>query len=128
MAKQVAQKENPPAPQHIHKYVVPNPHKVRYINKQGHQVCSVENVGTSLRLGPKVGRNALCPCGSGKKYKHCCIDSDTYATDKILIGICHKCGGYMYDKDEIPGHDSLFECPGCKHPWNINEIVMKEIK
>jgi len=20
---------------------------------------------------PKVGRNALCPCGSGKKYKHC---------------------------------------------------------
>lgn len=22
----------------------------------------------------KVGRNALCPCGSGKKYKKCCID------------------------------------------------------
>ena len=20
----------------------------------------------------KVGRNELCPCGSGKKYKHCC--------------------------------------------------------
>ncbi|MHB1689234.1 MAG: SEC-C metal-binding domain-containing protein [Thiomonas sp.] len=20
---------------------------------------------------PKVGRNDLCPCGSGKKYKHC---------------------------------------------------------
>lgn len=20
----------------------------------------------------KVGRNTLCPCGSGKKYKHCC--------------------------------------------------------
>ncbi len=20
----------------------------------------------------KIGRNALCPCGSGKKYKHCC--------------------------------------------------------
>jgi SEC-C motif-containing protein len=19
-----------------------------------------------------VGRNELCPCGSGKKYKHCC--------------------------------------------------------
>ena len=24
-----------------------------------------------VRSGPKVGRNALCPCGSGKKYKHC---------------------------------------------------------
>ena len=22
--------------------------------------------------GPKVGRNEPCPCGSGKKYKHCC--------------------------------------------------------
>ena len=23
----------------------------------------------------KIGRNALCPCGSGKKYKHCCRNS-----------------------------------------------------
>src|SRR5204862_7508518 len=23
------------------------------------------------RVGQKVGRNDLCPCGSGKKYKHC---------------------------------------------------------
>jgi uncharacterized protein YecA (UPF0149 family) len=22
--------------------------------------------------GPKIGRNERCPCGSGKKYKHCC--------------------------------------------------------
>jgi preprotein translocase subunit SecA len=25
-----------------------------------------------MRAGPKVGRNDPCPCGSGKKYKHCC--------------------------------------------------------
>ncbi|MGI8967443.1 MAG: SEC-C metal-binding domain-containing protein, partial [Limisphaerales bacterium] len=25
-----------------------------------------------VRTGPKVGRNDPCPCGSGKKYKHCC--------------------------------------------------------
>jgi preprotein translocase subunit SecA len=24
-----------------------------------------------LNDGPKVGRNDPCPCGSGKKYKHC---------------------------------------------------------
>ena len=24
------------------------------------------------QAGPKVGRNEACPCGSGKKYKHCC--------------------------------------------------------
>jgi len=22
----------------------------------------------------KLGRNSLCPCGSGKKYKKCCLD------------------------------------------------------
>ena len=27
---------------------------------------------TVVRTGPKVGRNEPCPCGSGKKYKHCC--------------------------------------------------------
>jgi preprotein translocase subunit SecA len=25
-----------------------------------------------VRSGPKVGRNDTCPCGSGKKFKHCC--------------------------------------------------------
>jgi len=25
---------------------------------------------------PKTGRNDPCPCGSGKKYKHCCLDKD----------------------------------------------------
>jgi hypothetical protein len=25
------------------------------------------------RAQPKVGRNDPCPCGSGKKYKHCCL-------------------------------------------------------
>ena len=24
--------------------------------------------------GPKIGRNDPCPCGSGKKYKKCCLD------------------------------------------------------
>lgn len=27
---------------------------------------------TVVNSGPKVGRNELCPCGSGKKYKNCC--------------------------------------------------------
>ena len=30
-----------------------------------------ENVQV-VRTTPKVGRNDPCPCGSGKKYKHCC--------------------------------------------------------
>lgn len=29
-------------------------------------------VETFKRTDPKVGRNDVCPCGSGKKYKKCC--------------------------------------------------------
>jgi tetratricopeptide (TPR) repeat protein len=28
---------------------------------------------------PKIGRNDPCPCGSGKKYKHCCRAKDEAA-------------------------------------------------
>src|SRR5690606_7363277 len=42
-----------------------------------------KGMGRATRLGavgprsrsnePKVGRNAACPCGSGKKFKKCCL-------------------------------------------------------
>jgi hypothetical protein len=28
------------------------------------------------RTTPSVGRNEPCPCGSGRKYKQCCLDKD----------------------------------------------------
>ena len=28
---------------------------------------------------PRTGRNDACPCGSGKKYKHCCLEKDRAA-------------------------------------------------
>lgn len=31
---------------------------------------------TYQRGAPKVGRNDVCPCGSGKKYKKCCLASE----------------------------------------------------
>lgn len=34
-------------------------------------VATAEAVGTMVRQQPKIGRNAPCPCGSGKKYKQC---------------------------------------------------------
>lgn len=30
------------------------------------------------KTGKRVGRNDPCPCGSGKKYKHCCMDADLH--------------------------------------------------
>jgi preprotein translocase subunit SecA len=34
---------------------------------------------TFRREGKKVGRNDLCPCGSGKKYKKCCLSKESEA-------------------------------------------------
>jgi len=31
-----------------------------------------EGAPQPVKKGPKTGRNDPCPCGSGKKYKHCC--------------------------------------------------------
>lgn len=37
----------------------------------GHRIS---NFGTKEITSRKIGRNELCPCGSGVKYKKCCID------------------------------------------------------
>ncbi len=36
------------------------------------RVESGEAHAEPVRRGPKVGRNDPCPCGSGRKFKHCC--------------------------------------------------------
>ncbi len=42
--------------------------KETFTNKEE---AKVNNTKTQTRSIPKVGRNELCPCGSGKKYKQC---------------------------------------------------------
>lgn len=36
-----------------------------------------ERVAPMVRQFPKLGRNNPCPCNSGRKYKHCCINQPT---------------------------------------------------
>ena len=36
----------------------------------------VKKQETVRRQAPKIGRNDDCPCGSGKKYKNCCMKKD----------------------------------------------------
>lgn len=33
----------------------------------------------------KVGRNDPCPCGSGKKYKHCCYEKDSVKHEGLIL-------------------------------------------
>ncbi len=44
----------------------------RLMTESHNSAAEAEGGQTVRRDGEKVGRNASCPCGSGKKYKHCC--------------------------------------------------------
>jgi len=44
--------------------------KRRYVAHRGEE--EQPKPQTVRRKGRKIGRNEPCPCGSGKKYKHCC--------------------------------------------------------
>ena len=52
----------------------------------------------------KVGRNDPCPCGSGRKYKHCCYDKDLEER-QASAAAAHEAAEKA--KEEVPetGHD-----------------------
>lgn len=56
----------------------------------------------------KIGRNEPCPCGSGKKYKKCCIDKGLEYTNE------------NYDEED---DDSTYFCPDCGKPMEEIEII-----
>jgi hypothetical protein len=45
------------------------------MNKDKFIISKVEKSNV-IELTPKIGRNDLCYCGSGKKYKNCCLKKD----------------------------------------------------
>jgi tetratricopeptide (TPR) repeat protein len=60
----------------------------------------------------KVGRNDPCPCGSGKKYKRCCLEKDEAAeraaraaatpSPNVAVKIADKLAAGAYeDEDEL---------------------------
>jgi hypothetical protein len=46
----------------------------------------------------KIGRNEPCPCGSGKKYKKCCLGKD----QAVVVSAAHLDGGFnIWDDDGL---------------------------
>jgi uncharacterized protein YecA (UPF0149 family) len=43
-------------------------------NSEQTEIDSKGKIVPFKRVAPKVGRNDPCPCGSGKKYKKCCLN------------------------------------------------------
>jgi tetratricopeptide (TPR) repeat protein len=89
----------------------------------------------------KIGRNDLCPCGSGKKYKRCCMARDEAAARENLAAttttaiaaaqhdphLCDDCNEQLdaaanavlalidarkFDKAEQAAHEVLARFPG----------------
>jgi hypothetical protein len=48
--------------------------KQRKESEEVRQTPILNNLAPARRAEPKVGRNQPCPCGSGKKYKKCCLN------------------------------------------------------
>ena len=56
----------------------------------------------------KIGRNQPCPCGSGKKYKHCCLSKDQASrsaparhAEQHLPGAVSPGSGFFFGEDDL---------------------------
>lgn len=50
-------------------------HAYEFVNyHQNRRFQNMDGHAPRTMLYPNTGRNDLCPCGSGKKFKWCCIN------------------------------------------------------
>ena len=49
-----------------------NIERKQVVKNQSTNDSDSDSKGRTIKKGEKIGRNQLCPCGSGKKYKNCC--------------------------------------------------------
>lgn len=51
-----------------HSFRIPSVERIDFVEQSRKQ--------RTVKATPKVGRNDPCPCGSGRKYKNCCLNKD----------------------------------------------------
>lgn len=66
-------------------------------------------------MSDKIGRNEPCPCGSGKKYKKCCMDKDKEEKKAFMERM-----ESTYASSCLPGHD--------KHIFESKEEILESIR
>ncbi|KAB7664165.1 SEC-C domain-containing protein [Bacillus sp. B1-b2] len=64
-------------------------------------------------------RNEPCPCGSGKKFKRCCIDDPRYSSTKINNGLARK---YMCEFALHTFSSTVVMC----YPNNLDKVDVSE--
>ena len=58
-----------------------------------------------MTMSKKIGRNTPCPCGSGKKYKKCCLLGD-WIDGKTVSELLEDAAGWILNEPEL---DNEFE-------------------
>jgi hypothetical protein len=95
------------------------------------------------RISEKYPRNLPCPCGSGKKYKKCCIHKDfefaldnTGETDKMIPmteqteGVIDRQRELFIEKFGRPPepHEPIFFDPTADTPQKIGQDTQKKME
>ncbi|TAJ83675.1 MAG: tetratricopeptide repeat protein [Gallionellaceae bacterium] len=57
----------------------------------------------------KTGRNDPCPCGSGKKYKQCCMHKDSAPASANLVPLLLEQALTHHRKGELPQAETLYQ-------------------
>jgi len=52
------------------------PEQPQKVSENRYEEENKEKAKIPRKVGEQIGRNELCPCGSGKKYKKCCGAKD----------------------------------------------------
>ena len=80
-------------------------------------------------MGKKIGRNDPCPCGSGKKYKKCCLgkDDDPVYSDPINLLQTYKAArkSSRIKQCLYPDHSECSEKIIGAHSIQNNKILKK---
>ena len=75
-------------------------------------------------MNSKVGRNEKCPCGSGKKFKKCCIVNEFQKKSEVQMSIYEE---MTKTKSRIVSNDSIFvTCRQIPFVKNINSLPKKK--
>lgn len=76
-------------------------------------------------MSNKVGRNDLCPCGSGKKYKNCCIDKKQIPIHPGLIELSKLLRKARFKECFYPDHSQCSDNIGHSHSLQRRRILSK---
>ena len=86
--------------------------------------CFQKDTGPSIReiLSWNVGRNAPCPCGSGKKYKKCCLPK------KEELQLAYSRGfDWEIDRDRYPPVERQGDRPGLLDFYDADAIEVDRL-